>query len=275
MLHSSDVINLGSYAIHSLSVKTNRDEEGRMRRDAYFVRVKPDANPGPPLDPSAAFRFQPSRPHPDEPMQSEVVKNEGGVELTRHFLDFCGDGRMDSREATPRLTFNQDMATVVCRVVEDDSGKKSNSAVMAVPVGCSAAGDTQIDSKEDIVSTPQTGQSINPQPYWGKMFRHDSDVREGLTNVVYPFEIGAAGTYAAFVFITEPGGRPSKTPVSVQHADGEETVVVNQNALNNPFGLVRVGNFRFEPVQPAIITIGDQGPDGQLISSVVGLVKLP
>lgn len=347
-----DGIALGSYAIDSHSVKTYKDEEGRLRRDGYlFVPVKPYAIPyramlpkrenaanllvpvkmssthiawasmrmepvfmmtgeaagaaaaqalktgqslhdldtnalrsrlaeagallDPPLEPVAKFTFAPAEPEPGEPVKFEFFKQDGAAEPASYLWDFDGDGRPDSTEPAPTRAFDQAKATLVSLVVADSTGKKSLPVAERVPVDGKTDGDLQLDSEDASVSAPNTEQSINQQPYWGTMFRHDSDVRKGAANVVYPFEITAPGTYEVFITTTSPGGRSSKTPVTVEHARGKDTVVVNQNALDNPFGMVRVGEFRFEPGQPSIVSIGNAGSDSYVIYDVVRLVKKP
>jgi hypothetical protein len=229
----------------------------------------------PPLDPVARFRFSPAEPEPGEPVKFEFVRLDGAAEPASYSWDFDGDGRTDSTESSPTHAFDQAKATLVSLVVADSAGKNSLPVAERLLVRGRTDGDLQLDSEDAGVSAPNTEQSINQQPYWGTMFRHDSDVRKGSANVAYPFEITTPGTYMVFITTTKPGGRSSKTPVTVEHAGGKDTVVVNQNALDNPFGMVRVGEFRFEPGKPSIVTIGNAGSDSYVIYDVVRLVKKP
>lgn len=239
----------------------------RLVQEGAFVDVPPE--------PVASFTFNPAEPEPGERVEFNYVKLEGTSEPVSYFWDFDGDGRTDSSDAAPSHSFDQAKASIVSLVVADSSGRKSNPLALTVPVGGRTAGDMQIDSEDPRVSAPHTEQSINQQPYWGTMFRHDGDARKSLANVVYPFDITVPGTYRVFITTTKPGGRSTKTPVTIEHAAGTDTVLVNQDSLDNPFGLVSVGDFRFEPGQPSVITIGNAGSDNYVIYDIVRLVKQP
>ncbi len=229
----------------------------------------------PPLEPVASFSFLPENPAPGEPVTFRYETTEGASEPRTFFWDFDGDGKPDSTEPSPSFVFDHEKATLVSLVVADSAGKKSIPFARTVPVGGKTEGDMQLDSEDEAVKSPNTEQSINQQPFWGSMFRHDSDSRKGSTNVSYSFHVGSGGKYAVFISTTKPGGRSSRTPVTVEHAGGKTTVRVNQNGLDNPFGLIPVGEFDFAPGTSAIITIGNEGTDSYVIYDLVRLVKKP
>lgn len=229
----------------------------------------------PPLDPIAAFTLSPAQPRAGEPVTFTYQPSPGAAEPARYFWDFTGDGQTDSSEARPTHRFSLAKGTLVSLVVQSPDGRRSTPVALRVPVGGVSAGDLQLDSEDPGVTAPATEQSINQLPYWGTMFRHDSNVRKGRAIVTYPFAIEADGTYRVFITSTEPGGRSTKTPVTVRHADGETTVRVNQNTVNNPFGLIPVGDYRFRAGQPATVIISNEGTDNYVIYDVVRLVRLP
>lgn len=117
-------------------------------------------------------------------------------------------------------------------------------------------------------------RSINQRPFWGTYFHHYGNVRKGCASATYPLEIRKTGRYALFITTTQPGGRSSNTPLLVECRSGKTVVTVNQDALDNPYGLVKVGEYALEAGETVSIRISNEGTDNYTIFDVVRIVLL-
>ncbi|QDV50460.1 FAD-dependent oxidoreductase [Gimesia fumaroli] len=112
-----------------------------------------------------------------------------------------------------------------------------------------------------------------PSPI-GKSYSHDKNKDRGKKTARFTPNIKQSGDYEVRLLYTWHPNRASNVPVTIQSADGEQTVTVNQRkpALIKQVP-VSLGVFRFEANQLASITISNRGADGYVV--VDGLQLLP
>ncbi len=101
-------------------------------------------------------------------------------------------------------------------------------------------------------------------------YRHDGDEAKGSQTARFQPDILKTGKYKVSVAYTALANRATNVPVLIHHADGSNTVTVNQrkkppvNDLLFPLGV-----FRFEKGKDGFVEISNQGTDGHVILDAV------
>ena len=104
---------------------------------------------------------------------------------------------------------------------------------------------------------------------------HDANAEKGAKSVIYRMKIPASGQYEVRVSYAAAPNRASNVPVSIEHAGGTSTVLVNQRKappIDQLF--VSLGTFTFKAEKPAIITISNKDTDGIVGADAVQLIKV-
>ncbi len=129
-----------------------------------------------------------------------------------------------------------------------------------------------VDDKEaKLVGTWKP--STFTRPYVGDGYLSDDKSGKGEKSATFTPKLPKAGEYEVFVSYTIGGNRSTKTPVTVQFADGEKTVAVNQTEAPKLDGLFRsVGKYRFEAGTAGSVTISNKGTEGYVIVDAVRFV---
>jgi hypothetical protein len=125
----------------------------------------------------------------------------------------------------------------------------------------------------DAKTTGKWIHSSSSQKFVGRGYRHDGNARDGNFTARYEVKLPQAGRYEVRLGYTANRNRAANVKVRVHHADGNEIVIVNQREeppIDNLFG--RLGVFRFNADQPAVVEITNQGADGYVIIDAVQLV---
>ena len=128
-----------------------------------------------------------------------------------------------------------------------------------------------MDDQQAIKTGHWTGSSYG-SPVDGASI-HDANGEKGSLSVTYTLKVPTTGRYEVRLSYASAPNRASNVPVTIQHADGEESTKVNQKkvpAINQLF--VRLGVFRFVPEKPAVITIRNGNTDGIVGADAVQLI---
>ena len=111
-------------------------------------------------------------------------------------------------------------------------------------------------------------------PYFLDGYLHDGDSHKGQCSASFETELDA-GTYEVQLSYAPNNNRASNVPVRITHADGTESVVVNQKRKPNlDKAFVSLGRFRFGPGHPARVVVRNDGTDGHVIVDAVRLVEV-
>lgn len=103
---------------------------------------------------------------------------------------------------------------------------------------------------------------------------HDNNAEKGEKSVIYRLQVPADGSYEVRVSYAHAPNRASNVPVSIQHANGSETVLVNQKLEPKVEKIfTSLGSFTFNKDKPAIITISNKDTDGIVGADAVQLLK--
>ena len=102
---------------------------------------------------------------------------------------------------------------------------------------------------------------------------HDANADKGTKSVIYRMKIPATGKYEVRVSYASAPNRASNVPVTIAHAEGTQTVRVNQRKVPPIDKLfVSLGFFPFTADKDAIITISTKDTDGIVGADAVQII---
>jgi hypothetical protein len=91
----------------------------------------------------------------------------------------------------------------------------------------------------------------------------------------FELTVPKSGRYEVRVACQPHENRSTKTPVTVESADGSKTVRINQRVKpDKKLGFVSLGVYRFEAGTPAVVTISTDGADGTVHADAVQLIAI-
>ncbi len=110
-------------------------------------------------------------------------------------------------------------------------------------------------------------------PFVGTGYLTDNNTGKGQGSVTFTPVIPQSGRYEVRFAYTAHTNRASNVPVTILHADGENTVVVNERVAP-PLGghFVSLGTFRFEKDGAGYVLISNEGTDGFVIVDALQLI---
>jgi hypothetical protein len=114
--------------------------------------------------------------------------------------------------------------------------------------------------------------------YVGAGYQHDQYKREQPQLKTARFELRAptAGQYEVRIAYSALPNRASQVPVTIESADGSQTVRVNQRETPKIENLWQpLATIRLTPDRPGVVTFSNQGADGYVIIDAVQLVPVP
>lgn len=108
----------------------------------------------------------------------------------------------------------------------------------------------------------------------GNGYKHDSDKQKGLGRAVFQADLPQSGKYAVRISYTANPNRATNVPVTVYHADGHTTVIVDQRQPPKmDGGFHGLGSFHFRKDQVARVDISNADTDGHVIIDAVQWVE--
>jgi hypothetical protein len=117
-------------------------------------------------------------------------------------------------------------------------------------------------------------ESTALKPWIGSSYRHDGNSRDGKASARFEARLPKAGRYEVRVAYTPNSNRASRVAVEVQHANGQETVLINQKLappIDNIF--VSIGVSEFAADKPAVVIVTNHGADGYVVIDAVQWVE--
>ena len=123
---------------------------------------------------------------------------------------------------------------------------------------------------EEAVLTGFGSTGTTTSPFVSHGYRHDGNQDKGRQTARFQPEIPQTGKYKVSIAYTALANRATNVPVIVHHADGTETITVNQQKKPPVDGvLLPLGTFRFEKGRSGFVEIGNKGTDGHVIIDAV------
>lgn len=107
-------------------------------------------------------------------------------------------------------------------------------------------------------------------PFVGEGYRHDGNEAKGDQTARFQPDIPKTGKYKVSIAYTALKNRATNVPVLVHHADGSNTVTVDQQKQPPANGLLYpLGVFRFEKGKEGFVEFSNKGTDGHVIIDAV------
>jgi hypothetical protein len=123
---------------------------------------------------------------------------------------------------------------------------------------------------EQAVLTGLWQRSESVKSYIGSGYQHDFDNGKGDKTALFQAPAGLVGEYEVRFSFTAGSNRTKKLPVTVTHAGGKTTVIVDQTVtppIKNR--LVSLGRFSFKPNDRAQVLVETTGTTGHVIIDAV------
>ncbi len=116
-------------------------------------------------------------------------------------------------------------------------------------------------------------RSQHSKNYIGDGYLHDGDAEKGAKTLTFTPKFPAAGRYEVRLAYQTAAARSTRVPVHVLHANGEETVFVDQT-LPPPIGgrFVSLGTFRFEKDGAGYVLVSNEDTKGYVTADAVQFI---
>jgi len=112
------------------------------------------------------------------------------------------------------------------------------------------------------------------KPFVGLGYAHDANEGKGNKSVRFEATLPKSGQYEVRLFYPPNPNRATNVPVTIEHANGTESVHLNQRrTLPEGSQSVSLGVFAFTVDRPAVVTISNEGTDGYTIADAVQFVS--
>ncbi|HWC89725.1 MAG TPA: FAD-dependent oxidoreductase, partial [Pirellulales bacterium] len=168
-----------------------------------------------------------------------------------------------------------DTKALAARLLADDQvlewkGPKRRSALDPRRLPGIVMDDTQAQLEGDWVEGQTTGGFI------GSHYLHDGRQQQGAKRARFVIPIEKSGSYEVRLAYTTLANRATNVPVTIEAADGQHQVTVNERrepAVDKLFQ--PLGTFHFERGKPAIVVISNAHADGYVIVDAVQLLPKP
>jgi hypothetical protein len=112
--------------------------------------------------------------------------------------------------------------------------------------------------------------SATISPYVNAGYRHDDNAGKGAKSARFEAALPAPGRYEVRVVYSPSGNRATNVPITIEHAGGSDTVLLNQRQAPPIDGaFASLGTFSFTADRPAVVTFGTEGTDEHVIADAV------
>ncbi len=145
---------------------------------------------------------------------------------------------------------------------------EKKSMVKAVVAANDLPGVVVDDRQAKVVGDWQQSQSV--KPYIGDGYLHDKNSGKGDKTITLLPELPKAGRYEVRLAYTADDNRSTAVPVTIMSADGEKTVMINQQRrppIDDRF--VSLGQFSFELNGQGFVMVSTAGTTGHVIVDAV------
>ncbi len=122
----------------------------------------------------------------------------------------------------------------------------------------------------DAIKTGEWVDSVYYKSYVGVGYIHDDNAAKGERNVLFRTDLPTGGMYEVRMSYTPGESRAPNVPITLQTADGERIVTLDQREVPRLDGLfTSLGTFRFTNDQTAEVMISNVGTRGHVIVDAV------
>jgi hypothetical protein len=125
---------------------------------------------------------------------------------------------------------------------------------------------------EVAVLTGPWASSTTSRPFVAAGYQHDGNKNKGGSSARFTARVQENGYYRVLFAYTAGGNRASNVPITVQAADGEKTIVVNQQKAPPLNGFVDLGEFELHADTDIVVIVSTNDTDGHVIIDAVQIV---
>ena len=266
-------VGMGSYAMDSHNVQRYVTEDG-------YVQNEGDVGVRPPMPYQIAFGSL-------QPQEDECSNLLVPVCLSSSHIAF-GSVRMEP----VFMILGQSAATAAVLAIEDvvavqrvpyaklrqrllEDGQALDAPPTIRPARSIAVGSLEGIVIDDVQAkfSGQWSTSSTLGNYVEFGYRHDDNSGQGEKQATFEAQL-EAGRYEVRMSYSASSNRADNVTVIIQHAQGVETVTVNQKTEPPIDGLfISLGEFPFEADQPATVVVSNAQANGHVIADAVQFVK--
>jgi hypothetical protein len=180
------------------------------------------------------------------------------------------------------LEFKAHDAKVAALEAELKVVRKSMSPAVAGKPAAAAVGPIKPDALPGIVIDESKARVVGDwqqsgfgRNYIGDGFLHDREEAKGAKTITFTPTLPRTGRYEVRFAYTPNGNRAPKVPITILHADGENTVTIDQREVP-PLGgrFVSLGQFQFEKDGQGYVLVSNEGTTGVVVVDALQLIPV-
>ncbi len=125
---------------------------------------------------------------------------------------------------------------------------------------------------DDDAATRTGFESVSAalSPHVGTGYRHDGGTERGKQSATFTPDLPEKGRYEVRLSYSPNANRATNVPVTITHAEGKKTVLVNQRKAPPIDGAwISLGTFTFDRGKAGSVEVGNTGVDGHVILDAV------
>jgi hypothetical protein len=127
------------------------------------------------------------------------------------------------------------------------------------------------DSKAKLTGNWSSGEGI--KGFIGQHYLYDGGgASKGECTARFEFTVPTAGTYEVRFAYAAHENRATNVPVTIQSADGEKTLIVNEQVTAKLDGFASLGTFHFDPARPGAVVVSNKGTKAHVSVDAVQVV---
>src|SRR5258706_11516361 len=126
------------------------------------------------------------------------------------------------------------------------------------------------DTKAKLTGTWASGEGI--KGFIGQHSLYDTTPGKGDCPARFEFTVPTAGAYEVRFAYAAHENRATNVPVTIQTADGDKTMTINQQQAPKLDGFASLGVFHFDPAKPAAVVVTNKGTKGHVSVDAVQVV---
>ncbi len=147
-----------------------------------------------------------------------------------------------------------------------EPGEVDNQELVAFIVPHSRSLEGIVVDETDAILKGSWQYSTHTPPYVGIGYLHDRNSGKGTSSITYQPQLPADGIYEVRISHCYNQRRSTNTPVTIQHADGQSTIRINQQQIPEHARLFRtLGRFRFAAGNTGWVRISNEGTEGKYV----------
>ena len=214
----------------------------------FRPKVEIEVKTPPPYSPGQEIAFE-----------AKVVRSKAPVE--DFAWNFDGSGEVQATGPTATYRFDAAKPYTVSLNAKDKDGYQALLATKDITTG-----DATSDVEVTFAKAKPVGRwdraGSGSVAYRFRVPYHDMDADKGAKSVTFETNLPADGTYKVAMAFSEDSNRATNVPVTVESAEGNKTVTINQKITDKPFAFVPLGEFNFKKGQPARVVVSNAGTKG-------------